>query len=302
MGIVFGPVPSRRYGLSLGLDIIPKKTCSFNCIYCEVGLTDNLTIERKPFLKLEDLKGEIDESLKNISHLDVITFSGSGEPTLNSEIGRMIRYLKKNYNFPVVVITNGSLLWMKEVREELSFADIVEPTLNAGKEETFMKISRHDKDIILPLHIEGLIKFREEFKGKYFLELFFVKGVNDDEEDVKKMIEITRKINPDKIHLNTIDRPPSTDCLPVDEEFLLKIKNLLPDKTEILSRFKGLKTYIEIEDFILKTVKVRALKIDDIFSMLKNERKKIEDVICDLIDKGKIKEVIFNGEKYIQGV
>ncbi len=303
MGIVFGPVPSRRYGLSLGLDIIPKKTCSFNCVFCEVGITNNITSERKNFIKLEDLKIELEKFFTEDIRVDFITFAGSGEPTLNSEIGSMIRYLKKKYNsIPVVVLTNGSLLWMKEVREELLYADIVEPSLNAVDEDTFIKISRPEKNIIFPLYLEGLIKFREEFKGKYFLEIFLVKGINDNFENINRFIEIIRKINPDRIHLNTIDRPPQLDFEPVSEEVMIRFKENIGEKAEIISKFKGNKMGIDIENLILKTIKVRPLRKEDIYLMVKKDRKEIDKTILLLKEKGSIKEVIYNGEEYIQGV
>ncbi len=303
MGILFGPVPSRRYGISLGLDIIPKKTCSFNCLFCEVGETNFITSERNRFSNLEELIPELDEFFRKNIKIDVITFAGSGEPTLNYEIGRMIRYLKNKYYWlPVVVLTNGSLLWMKEVREELSIADIVEPSLNAGDEDTFIRISRPEKNIIFPLYIEGLIKFREEFKGRYFLEVFFVKGVNDNEKNVKKIKGLIEKINPHLIHLNTIDRPPALNFEPVSLEFLLWVKNVLGNKAKIISHFKHNKINIEIKELVLKTIKVRPLKINDIYTMINLEKETIDKAISELKENGIIKEEIFNGEKYIQGL
>lgn len=303
MGIVFGPVPSRRYGISLGLDIIPHKTCSFNCVFCEVGPTTNLTSERKDFIKLKSLEYELNNFFKKNLKIDVITFAGSGEPTLNSEIGRMIRFLKqKHKNIPIVVLTNGSLLWMKEVREELLYADIVEPSLNSVDEETFIKIARPEKNIIFPLYLEGLIKFREEFKGRYFLEIFLVKGIIDSLKNIDRFKDKIRKINPEKIHLNTIDRPPALDYEPVGEDILIKFKEEIGEKAEIISKFKSGRIDIEIESLLLKTIGVRPLRKEDIYSMVDKDRKEIDETILSLKEKGIIKEVIYNGEKYIQGV
>lgn len=303
MGIVFGPVPSRRYGISLGLDIIPKKTCSFNCLFCEVGETNNLTIERKPFVRLEELKNELDAFFEIKINLDVITFAGSGEPTLNSEIGRMISYLKNKYkNIPIVVLTNGSLFWMKEVREELLYADIVEPSFNAFDEQSYVKLTRPEKNIIFPLYLEGLIKFREEYRGKYFLEIFLVKGINDDERDIGKWNEVINKIRPDRIHLNTVDRPPALNCEPVSIETLLRMKNLIGEKAKIIYNFNNKKIDIKIEEFIRSTTKIRPLKIQDIYSLLNRDKEEIDKIIRSLKEKGVIKEVEYNGEKYIQGI
>jgi len=147
---LFGPVPSRRLGISLGIDLVPYKTCTANCVYCECGKTTNLTIERKEYIPTDEILNELDVYLKQAPDLDYITFSGSGEPTLHSKIGEIINFLKKNYpQYKVAVLTNGTLLFHKELRDELKNADIIKPSLDAGSDEIFKKIKRPHENLNL---------------------------------------------------------------------------------------------------------------------------------------------------------
>ncbi len=211
MKYIFGPVISRRLGASLGIDLVPYKTCTFDCIYCECGRTTNTTIERKPYIKAEDILGELRDCLKNVPELDYITLTGSGEPVLNSKIGFLIIEIKKVTKIPIAVLTNGSLLYFEDVRRELYNADLVIPSLDAAQQATFLKIDRPYKDLDINQIIQGLILFRKEFKGLLWLEIFFAKGINDRETEIDEMIKVAKRIKPDKIQLNTIDRPPAED-------------------------------------------------------------------------------------------
>ncbi len=211
MKYIFGPVPSRRLGLSLGLDVIPFKYCSLDCIYCECGKTTNKTVERKPYVKTEDVLSELNKFLTKNIKFNYITFSGSGEPTLNSEIGNMITEIKKIIpaDKKIAILTNGTLFYKKEVRTELLKADLVVPSLDAASQKTFYKINRAPIELKIKKIIKGLIKFRKEFKGKIWLEIFFLKNINDTDKDISLLINASKKISPDKIQLNTIDRPPA---------------------------------------------------------------------------------------------
>ncbi len=183
---LFGPVPSRRLGISLGIDLIPAKACSLNCVYCECGETTNLTIERREYVPYSDVIRELKHYLDNNPAPDFITFSGSGEPTLNSRIGDIIKFLKSKYtNVPIAVLTNGTLFNQKKVRTELLKADIVLPSLDAASELSFRKINRPFHSLSINKYIQGLIDFRKEYNGEIWLEVLILPKYNDDEENLK---------------------------------------------------------------------------------------------------------------------
>ncbi len=168
MKYVFGPVPTRRLGQSLGIDPVPLKTCNWNCIYCQLGRTRPVTNERKAFFTEEDIIEDVEKALQTHKpgEIDWITFVGSGETTLHSGIGSLIRKVKRLTSIPVAVITNGSLLYLQELRQELYAADAVLPSLDAGNEELYLKINRPHPDITYDRTIDGLIKFSQEYDGK----------------------------------------------------------------------------------------------------------------------------------------
>jgi len=183
---LFGPVPSQRLGLSLGVDLVPKKVCSLNCVYCEVGETTKLTTERKEYVLSEKVKAELQDFMKSRPELDYITFSGSGEPTLNSHIGELIAFVKEHYpDNKVAILTNGTMLSDKKLRRELLAADVVLPSLDAVSQEVFELIDRPHKKIRIADYIQGLIDFREEYKGRIWLEIMLIKDYNDSEDELR---------------------------------------------------------------------------------------------------------------------
>jgi wyosine [tRNA(Phe)-imidazoG37] synthetase (radical SAM superfamily) len=207
MAHLFGPVPSRRLGRSLGVDLVPPKTCSYDCIYCEVGPTTHHTRQRFSY-KTETIIGELEDYLKDLSQLpDVITLAGSGEPTLNLGLGRIISRIKEMSQIPVAVLTNGALLYLPDVRAELAAADIVLPSLDAAREETYRLINRPLPELTLTSLLEGLSAFRREYRGRILLEVMLLKGVNDSDEELTLLRRALMKIDPDKIQLNTAVRP-----------------------------------------------------------------------------------------------
>lgn len=201
---IYGPVYSRRLGYSLGLDVIPLKTCSFDCIFCELHKrTDNFTTIRKPYIPKQIIMEAISEILPTIRKpLDSLTFSGSGEPTLNSEIGEIILFLKNISQVPVTVFTNSTLLHMREVREELAKADRVKCTLSSVTPELFNLINRPATGITPELVIEGIKSFSENYAGELWLEIMIIKGINDKEEEMRKIYEVIKNIPFSQIHLN----------------------------------------------------------------------------------------------------
>ena len=209
-----GPVPSRRLGISLGIDLVPMKTCTLNCIYCECGKTSHLTLERKEYVSFEAVKKELTHYLAHHAQPDYITFSGSGEPTLNSKIGDVIHFLKDRApDVPVAVLTNSTLFFQKQVRSDIKNAMVVIPSLDAATEKIFNKINRPSPLLHVDKIIDGLIRFRQEYTGKIWLEIFIIPGMNDTITELTALKRVIGKIRPDQVHLNTLDRPGSISTL-----------------------------------------------------------------------------------------
>jgi wyosine [tRNA(Phe)-imidazoG37] synthetase (radical SAM superfamily) len=208
MSRIFGPVPSRRLGRSLGVDVVPYKTCTFDCVYCECGATTGLTCEREEFFPLEDILDELHDALAEIpTPPDVITLSGAGEPTLYSRLGELIDAAGRSANVPVAVITNSSLLFMPEVREELGRADIVLPSLDSALAGPFMRMNRPHRSITLDRMIEGLGTFLDEYRGKVLFEILLLEGYNTGDDDLEALAAFIGKHRVDSIQLNTAVRP-----------------------------------------------------------------------------------------------
>lgn len=286
---LFGPVPSRRLGMSLGIDLIPTKVCSLNCVYCECGKTTNLTIERKEYVPYNKVINELEHYFKNNLAPDYVTFSGSGEPTLNSKIGNIIKFLKSNYPYiPIAVLTNGTLFNQKEVRTELLNADLVLPSLDAASELSFKKINRPFHTLNINKYIQGLIDFRKEYSGKIWLEVLILPGYNDDKENLKLLKDAFVKIKPDKIQLNSLDRPGTLNNLrSATRNELQQIVDFFGlDNVEIIAsapKRKEIKSYREdTETAILETIFRRPCTLDDLSEILglhKNEINKYLDVL-----------------------
>jgi wyosine [tRNA(Phe)-imidazoG37] synthetase (radical SAM superfamily) len=207
MAHLFGPVPSRRLGRSLGVDLIPPKTCPYDCIYCEVGPTTRQTRRRFSY-RTKAIIEELAQYLKEPGPApDVITLAGSGEPTLNLGLGRIIETVKEMTRIPVAVLTNGALLYLPEVRRELAGADIVLPSLDAAREETYRAINRPLPELTLESLLEGLTSLRREYRGQIWLEVMLLKGINDTPEELAHLRRALAPIAPDKVQLNTAVRP-----------------------------------------------------------------------------------------------
>ena len=211
---LFGPVPSRRLGMSLGIDLIPKKVCSLNCVYCEVGKTTKLTLDRMEYVKYGRVIAELKQFMSNDPKIDYITFSGSGEPTLNSRIGDVINFIREDYpDVKIAVLTNGTLLFDQKLRTELLQVDVILPSLDAASQSAFEKINRPDSNLKIESYIQGLIDLRKEYKGNIWLEIFLLKGYNDSKDELDLLKNAILRINPDSIQLNTLDRPGTVEGL-----------------------------------------------------------------------------------------
>jgi wyosine [tRNA(Phe)-imidazoG37] synthetase (radical SAM superfamily) len=233
---VYGPVPSKRLGRSLGVDLVPFKTCTYDCIYCQLGRTTCKTLERKAYVAVEEALAELDASLRGGSAPDYIGLAGSGEPTLNSRIGEIIDAIKTMTSIPVAVLTNGSLLWMPEVREALMRADLVLPSLDAGDPRGFRTINRPHEAIAFERMVEGLAEFTRDFPGEVWLEVFLLAGVNDWPSSVKNLATLVRRIGPAWVQLNTVSRPPAEpSALAPSLERMRALLSAFPGKVELIS-------------------------------------------------------------------
>lgn len=224
---VYGPVPSRRLGRSLGVSPIPAKTCSYTCVYCQLGRTTRLQTRRESFFPREGILTEIIR-LAPKDKTDFVTFVGDGEPTLNKDLGWLIEQTKEKLHLPVAVITNGSLLSCEDIREDLCRADVVIPTLDAGNEETFRTINRPDRSVDFNTMLQGQIDFRHEYSGQIWVEIMLVKGRNDTESELQSIRDAVDMIGPDRVYVLTPIRPPAESWVqPSDAETILKAQKTI---------------------------------------------------------------------------
>ncbi|MBN1293523.1 MAG: radical SAM protein [Candidatus Latescibacteria bacterium] len=301
MGYLFGPVPSRRLGLSLGVDIVPLKTCSLSCVYCQIGKTPETTILRREYVPAAEILSEIKTRLENGLQTDWITFSGSGEPTLNSGIGDMIKGIRELTDIPVCVITNGTLLWDPQVRSDILDADAVMPSLDSAVESTFRAICRPHHDLNLEYIIDGLIRFRREYKRKIWLEIMLLEGINDNEKELAALKSAVEKISPDSIQLNTVVRPPAELLAkPLSHERLLEIRDFFGNKAEIIASFKknSIITKSSDEDGIREYLKRRPGTTEDISVSLGIPESETESLLRKIHDSGEIRQTNIFGKQF----
>jgi len=301
MSYVFGPVPSRRLGLSLGVDLIPAKTCTFDCLYCEVGRTTSKTIEPGPFVPFRELVDEIEKKLMK-TEPDTVTLAGSGEPTLYSRINEVIDSIKEVTETKVALLTNGSLFWKEELRERVLKADIILPTLSSAFENTFRMIHRPHPGLELNIVVEGLERLRKDYEGLLFLEIVLLAGINDTEKEVEGLKAVINRINPEKIQLNTVVRPPADKrAISLDRKRLEDIKVFLGERAEIIAgvpvEAKKGKAGTLIRDF-LDMVKRRPLRSIDIANAMGLSSGDVEDLVKGLLIKGYISRQEHSGEIY----
>jgi len=236
---IYGPVPSRRFGLSLGVDVVPHKVCSHDCIYCQVGPTDRLTAEPERFYPVAEILADVAAALEDGPEPDVITLAGSGEPTLYSELGALIDGLHGLARIPVLLITNGALLWRPEVAAAAMKAEILAPSLDAGDEAMFQRINRPPPGLTFARFLEGLRDVTRRHPGEVRLEVMLVRGVNDGEESLRAIAEILKTLRFDRLDLNTPVRPPVPErgALPCDEDTLARAVALFGPKAVPIGSF-----------------------------------------------------------------
>jgi wyosine [tRNA(Phe)-imidazoG37] synthetase (radical SAM superfamily) len=306
---IFGPVPSRRLGRSLGIDLIPYKTCTFDCIYCDLGRTTHKTISRQPYVSPEEIRRELDLALSGLTKKpDYITLSGSGEPTLNQNIGEIVRSIKDlNSIIPLAIITNGALLFQEEVRNSLLDADVVLPSLDAVTPFLFEHINRPDPSLKMEEIISGLIRFRKRYRGQIWLEILFCRGVNDGNEEVDRFKKVIEKIQPDRVQLNTPFRPPTEDfAFPLTSNKLEQIRKKLGGKAEIISEFAvplvggGLDSVKDVE--IRNLVKRRPCTAEDISRALGLRMDELVKHLDHLTKTGTIRYRMYQHRCYFENV
>jgi len=298
---VFGPVPSRRLGRSLGVDVIPHKTCTFDCVYCECGATTNKTCERKEFYPLEELLQELRMKLSSMNVLpDVITLSGAGEPTLYSRMGEFIEKAREFSGLPVAVITNSSLINREDVAEELKKADIILPSLDTVVERSFRRLNRPHRDCRLEDIVEGLRKFLNNYDGMVLFEVLLVEGYNTSDEDLSALKEVLETFKVDKIQLNTVARPGTIKELKaLDDKKLEEIKEFLGPACEIVSSSYHSKIGEEMEDSIntiVTLLKRRPCTLDDIHNSTGLPVPELIKLLGELERTKRIETTEFNGK------
>ena len=242
MHYVFGPVPSRRLGQSLGIDPIPLKTCNWNCVYCQLGRSTPMTNERREYFPREDILAEVQQALNNHQpgEIDWVTFVGSGEPTLHSGLGWLIRQIKSLTDIPVAVITNGALLYLPEIRQDLALADAVLPSIDAGTAVLYRKINRPHPAVPFDHLVDGLAAFRQEVDGQLWIEVMLIQGLNDTEAALRDITAVIGRIQPDEVHINLPTRPPAeTWVRPADKEGLMRAIALLGDVATVVHPAEG---------------------------------------------------------------
>jgi wyosine [tRNA(Phe)-imidazoG37] synthetase (radical SAM superfamily) len=276
MKFVFGPVPSRRLGQSLGIDPVPLKTCNWNCVYCQLGRTIPLKNVRSEFFPREDILAEVEQALASHQpgEIDWVTFIGSGETTLHAGIGWLIRQVKSLTHLPIAVITNGSLLYLPEMRLELSMADAVLPSLDAGNARLYRKINRPHPEVSYERLIHGMAAFRKEYQGKLWVEVMLVRGLNDTSQALNEIAERLKDIQPDEVHILQPDRPPvETWVQPADEEGLFRAQTILGEAAMVINPASGsfdLSAGESLVDAILGIITRHPMREDELIKTLEH--------------------------------
>ena len=301
---IFGPVPSRRLGRSLGIDLVPFKTCTYDCIYCQLGRTTTKTMQRKEWVPIDIVIDQLKTKLS--SKPDYITLSGSGEPTLYSRLEELIFNIKEITDIPVTVLTNSSLLWLPEVRNALNLADMVVPSLDAGSSKIFQYVNRPHTDITFSKMLQGLVDFRKDYSGQYWLEVFLLAGVTTPEIEVNRLKTCIAAIQPDRVQAKTVTRPPAEGFVePVPKKQLETITKKLYEKTKVIADYRGIHKEegfsIRRKD-VLTLLKRRPCSIEDIVEGLGLHRNEVVKYIEELSSEGKIEVKLQNQRLFYKAV
>ncbi len=298
-GFVFGPVFSRRLGISLGVDIIPPKVCSYDCIYCEVGPTTFKTSRPAHFFDPDPIINEVLLRLKGCQ-VDVVTLGGSGEPTLNTILGTVARELRHSCNRPLALLTNGSLLWREDVLSSLSYFDIILPTFSAFSQETFQRLHHPHSDIDVEMVKEGLLALKGIFLGEIWVELMLVKGINDNQGELSLISNFLERISPSKVQVTTVERPPAyKEGRSVDDTTLNLAKQIIGHNAQIITSLPSndLRYQCNGTAILLETLKRRPVRVSEALGLLKYEYSSL-DSLWELERTLGISKVTQNGQEF----
>ncbi len=301
---LFGPVPSRRFGRSLGVDLIPFKTCSLDCVFCQLGRTSHKTIKRERFVSIDEVTTELSEWLRTDGNADYITLSGSGEPTLHEGFGEVLGFIRENTVIPAVLLTNGTLLHLPEVREAALRANVVKVSLSAWDQASFGWVNRPHPQLRFEDLVEGQRLFRKQFKGAYWLEVFLIAGMNSMPDDVSRIAALAEQIGPDRIHLNTAVRPAAEDfAKAVSQERMAALCERFYPTAEVIAEYKDkndsqLQANKETVLAMLQRRPCTAEQIANGFGMHLNE---VSKYLGNLMRKGRIRETRKDRTVYYAG-
>jgi len=302
---LFGPVPSRRLGRSLGIDPVPLKTCSFDCVYCQLGRTTHQTVQREAYVAAQSIIAELHHWLETGGQANYLTLSGSGEPTLNSQIGEVIRWARTHSDIPVAVLTNGSLLWDEDVRSQLLQANLLIPSLDAALPASFQSLNRPHPGLDLDRIIDGLAAMREEFGGAFWLEVMLVDGLNTSDEDMQALAKAVAKIMPDKVQVTTVVRPPAEAfARPVKAERLAQACEILGPLAEIVGPTAPPTAATTADEnlatAILELLRRRPCTVTDIAAGLGAHPNEVAKSVHELLDRGLVEVVEQKAKTYLR--
>ncbi len=303
MQYCFGPVPSRRLGLSLGVDILPVKTCNLNCIYCELGASKKFVTSRGEYTPVKEIMGELEDLFSGQPPVfDVLTITASGEPTLNSGLGRLIDFVKRLTDKPVALLTNSTLLGDPEVRRDILNVDIILPSLDSALTESFRKVNRPAPNVDLQSIIDGLCALRGEFSREIWLEILFVQDVNDSDRDIAALKDAVNRIRPDRIQINTVARPPAESwAKPISQEKMEELRCFFGEKAQVAVDLKGngkVRGRLDTSEKIFDMLHRRPMSFDDLTSRLGMEPEIVNKTLDKLLREGKIVKKIFRGQPF----
>jgi wyosine [tRNA(Phe)-imidazoG37] synthetase (radical SAM superfamily) len=298
---IFGPVPSRRLGRSLGVDLTPYKTCSQDCVFCQLGRTLKKTLTRQEYVPMGEVLDGLGEWLKKDGKADHITLSGSGEPTLHFCFGEVLQFVRKNSAIKTVLLTNGSLFHLPEVRKEAMQAHIVKVSLSAWDQVSYGWVNRPHPDLDFKRLIEGQKAFRNEFKGKMWMEVFLVAGMNSIPSDVERIAALANQLKPDRIHLNTAVRPPAEDFVaPLSRKRMAALCHLFRPPAEVIAEYKD-KGDFEMqanEEAIMSLIKRRPCAAEDIAGAFGMHLNEVCKYLGNFLRQGRIGTERMNGSFY----
>jgi wyosine [tRNA(Phe)-imidazoG37] synthetase (radical SAM superfamily) len=298
----FGPVPSRRLGLSLGVDPVTPKTCTMDCVYCELGPTTLRTVERAPYVDVDEILRELAARLSEHRRIDFVTLSGSGEPTLNADLGRLIGGIRRQTDLPIAVLTNGSLMTDSDVCEALHAADVVAPSLDAASGPVFEAVNRPHPSLRIDAIAAAIARFSRRFAGELWLETLLVSGVNDDFGEIRVLAETIREIGPDRVHVNTIVRPPTDpDAKPVPPERLCEVARLLGSRAEVIAgTTERVQTMVDrgSEELVIAMAARRPVTVTDIARAIGTSQAHAAKLVSVLTEKRVLKLVRHGGRLY----